>query len=129
MALTERDSLTEKIIGACYDVHTALGPGFVERIYVQALRVALRVRGLAHASERQFEVAWQGTVVGTFRVDLCVEDQVIVEVKAIAGIMPRVFEAQVISYLKASGLKTGLLVNFGGRSCQVRRLMRSSPSR
>lgn len=121
--MIKNDDLTEKIIGVCYRVHSELGPGFSEKIYHNALKIALKKEGLKFASERGFEVRFQKISVGQFRIDLLIEDRVIVEIKAIDGILPKVFEAQAISYLKASGLKTALLVNFGSRSCQVRRLM------
>jgi GxxExxY protein len=119
----DRDPLTEKIIAACYQVHSELGPGFVERIYRSALKAALKKSELNYEEEKEFSVSFQGEKVGKFRTDLVVEDKVIVEIKALEGRMPRVFESQVISYLKASGLNVGLLVNFGNRSCEVRRLM------
>ena len=120
---SNRDPLTEKIIAACYQVHNELGPGFVERIYLSALKAALKKLELNYQEEKEFAVLFQGEKIGKFRTDLVVEDRVIVELKALEGKMPRIFESQVISYLKASGLNVGLLVNFGNRSCEVRRLM------
>ena len=119
----DRDPLTERIIAACYQVHNELGPGFVERIYLSALKAALKKLELKYEQEKEFGVLFQGEKVGKFRADLVIEDKVIVELKALEGRMPKVFESQVISYLKASGLNVGLLVNFGNRSCEVRRLM------
>jgi GxxExxY protein len=122
---TDRDPLTGKIIAACYQVHNELGPGFVERVYLTALKIALKKLELNYQEEKEFWVSFQGENVGKFRADLVIEDKVIVELKAIEGRMPKVFESQVISYLKASGLNVGLLVNFGNRRCEVRRLMTS----
>ena len=119
----DRDPLTAKIIAACYQVHRALGPGFIERIYLNALKIALKKMGLEYEEEKEFSVSYNGEKVGKFRSDLVVENKVIVELKAIEGRMPKIFESQVISYLKASGYKVGLLINFGNRSCQIRRLM------
>lgn len=121
----DRDPLTAKIIAACYQVHNDLGPGFIERIYFNALKVALKKLGLAYQEEKEFEVSFDKEKIGKFRVDFVVENKVIVEIKSVEGRMPKIFESQVISYLKASGLKVGLLVNFGNRSCQIRRLMKS----
>ena len=70
-------------------------------------------------------VSFQGEKIGKFRTDLVIADKVIVELKALEGRMPKIFESQVISYLKASGLRVGLLVNFGNRRCEIRRLMTS----
>ncbi|MBM3119885.1 MAG: GxxExxY protein [Chloroflexi bacterium] len=118
-----RDPLTERIIAACYQVHNELGPGFVERIYLSALKVALKKLELKYEEEKEFEVSFQGEKIGKFRTDLVVENKVIVELKALEVRIPKIFESQVISYLKASGLSVGLLVNFGNRSCEIRRLM------
>jgi GxxExxY protein len=120
----DRDPLTGKIIEACYHVHNELGPGFVERIYVNALIIALKERNLQFVTEKEFTVQYEGKSVGKFRADLLIENKVIVELKAAEGKMPKIFESQIISYLKASDVKVGLLVNFGNRSCEVRRLMR-----
>jgi len=95
----------------------------VERIYLNALKIALEKLSLQFAAEKEFAVTYDERPAGKFRVDLFVENQVIVELKAVEGRMPKIFESQVISYLKASGIKVGLLVNFGNRSCEVRRLM------
>lgn len=119
----ERDPLTEKIISACYQVHSALGPGFAERIYSQALKITLEKLNFNLHKEKEYKILYDKEIVGKFRIDLVIENKVIVELKAIAGIVPKVFEAQVISYLKASGLKVGLLVNFGNKRCEIRRLM------
>jgi GxxExxY protein len=119
----ERDPLTGKIIEACYNIHTELGPGFVERIYMNALKIALEKRKLKFTAETEFVVRYAEQPIGKFRADLLVENKVIVELKAVEGKMPKIFESQIISYLKASDIKVGLLVNFGNRSCEVRRLM------
>jgi GxxExxY protein len=119
----DRDSLTGKIIKACYQVHSQLGPGLAERIYVNSLKFEFANLELQYVTEKEFVVKYQNHNVGKFRVDLLVEDKVIVEIKAVEGKMPKIFESQVISYLKASGLNVGLLINFGNRSCEVRRLM------
>ena len=120
---SNRDPLTAKIIKACYQVHSQLGPGLAERIYVNAIKIELTNLELQYVAEKEFTVKYQTLNVGKFRIDLLVEDKVIVEIKAVEGKMPKIFESQVISYLKASGLKVGLLINFGNRSCEVRRLM------
>lgn len=125
MEKKDRDPLTEKIIAACYDVHNKLGPGFIEKIYLKALKLALEKDGVDYAAEKEFQVSFDGEKVGKFRVDLVIEDKVIVELKSIEGSIPKIFESQVVSYLKSSGLKVGLLVNFGNRKCVIRRLMLS----
>ncbi len=121
--IRDKDPLTEKIIGCAYKVHSELGPGFNEGIYHNALKVAFDQDELKYQTEKSYNVSFQGKHVGKLRLDLIVEDKVVIEVKAITGNVPAVFELQVLSYLKASGYKVGLLMNFGNKSCQVRRLM------
>ena len=121
--IKDEDPLTEKIIGCAYKVHSELGPGFNEGIYHNALKIALEEDGLRLQAEKSFYVSFQGKHIGKLRLDLIIEDKVIIEVKAITGNIPTVFELQVLSYLKASGYKVGLLINFGNQSCQIRRLM------
>lgn len=118
----EHDSLTEKIIGCCFEVHSALGPGFVEKIYAKALQVQLANAGLALEIEKEFNVYFKDQFVGKFRCDLFVEGSVIVELKSVTGFLPKLFQNQLLSYLKASKVKTGLLINFGNSSCEVKRL-------
>ncbi|OGF51118.1 MAG: hypothetical protein A2044_03575 [Candidatus Firestonebacteria bacterium GWA2_43_8] len=117
------DVLTEKIIGCCFAVHNEMGPGFVEKIYHEALLKNMSVSGLEVEKEKVIDVKYEGAKVGNFKADLLVGKKVIVEIKAISGVLPAVFENQVISYLKASRLNVGLLVNFGNRSCQVKRFV------
>lgn len=117
------DKLTEKIIGCCYDIHRALGPGFTEKIYHRALIISLNKAGLQCDTEKQFDVLFEGEKVGKSIVDLVVDASVIVELKAITGKMPPVFRSQVLSYLRASGIKVGLLINFGNSSCEIKRLV------
>ena len=122
----QNDHLTEQIIGCCFKVHKELGPGFPERIYQSALEQALKESRISFASEKAFRVNFQDVQIGSFKVDLLVESRVVVEVKAVTGFLPKVFEAQVVAYLKAAELPVGLLVNFGNISCQVRRLVHRS---
>ena len=121
-----RDPLTEKIIGCCFEVHRALGPGFPERVYQRALINSLAASQMSAEGERRFKVIFQGEPVGTFQVDLVVAGRVIVEVKAVTGLLPQVFGHQVLAYLKAAELPVGLLVNFGNSSCQVKRFAGST---
>ncbi len=121
--MINRDPLTERIIACCYKVHNELGPGFKEKNYHNSLKFALDDEGLKYETEKRFNVFYLNNKVGDLIVDLLAEDKVIVEVKAVTGNIPDVFKYQVISYLKASKLKVGLLINFGNKSCQVIRLV------
>ena len=118
-----KDPLTEKIIACCFRVHNELGPGFAEKIYHKALMIAFEDDGLAYEAEKTFEVFFQNKKVGSFRQDLLVESKVIVEIKALTGNVPEVFKYQVLSYLKASGGHVGLLINFGNKSCHIKRFV------
>ncbi len=122
MANFEHDVLTEKIIGCCYAVHSSLGPGFNEKVYAKALQHQLTKEYLRFIAEKEFNVEFDGTLVGKFRCDLFVEGRVIVELKSVTGFIPKLFQNQLLSYLKASKVKTGLLINFGNPSCEVKRL-------
>lgn len=121
--MKNNDLLTERIIGCCFNVHRELGPGFNERIYHNALQLSLIRAGLEHQNEKEFNVFYQNKQVGNFRVDLVVENKVIVEIKSLSGNLPTIFASQLLSYLKASKLHVGLLVNFGNKSCQIKRLV------
>ena len=121
--IKNRDPLTERIIACAYKVHSELGPGFNEGIYHNALKIALEDQRLKYQTEKNLNVLFHGQDIGRLRLDLIIEDKVIVEIKALTGSIPTVFELQVLSYLKASGHKIGLLINFGNKSCQIRRLM------
>lgn len=119
---TSYDELTRKIIGCCFEVHNTLGPGFLEKIYVNALKIKLQQKGLKFEAEKEFIVEFENVIIGRFRCDLLVEGKVIVELKSVTGYQPKLFQNQLISYLRASKIKTGLLINFGNTSCEIKRL-------
>jgi GxxExxY protein len=121
--MEESHSITKRIIGCCFEVHKEIGPGFNEKIYHNALKLLFEQKGLRFETEKEFEVFYLNKKVGSFRTDLIVENQVIVEIKSLAGNIPIIFEHQLISYLKASRLHVGLLINFGNKSCQVKRVV------
>ncbi|MCK4328240.1 GxxExxY protein [candidate division WOR-3 bacterium] len=108
--MKDRDPLTERIIACCFKVHHELVSGFNEKIYHNALKLVLAQEGLSYQTEKEFRVLYQDKQVGKFRIDLVIEDEVIVEIKALTGNIPSVFGYQLLSYLKASKLHTGLLV-------------------
>jgi len=110
-----QDDLTYRIIGAAMAVHSALGPGFFEKVYENALCHEFVKRGIGYHQQKRFRVEYDGVDVGELIVDLLVEGRVIVELKA-AREPHSLTEAQVIGYLKAAGLKRGLVINFNVRS-------------
>jgi len=117
--------LTQKIIGCAYEVHRELGPGFLEKVYETALSHELRGAGLKCEVQTAIPVRYKGIPVGDYFADLLVEGVVIVELKAAQALDPT-HEAQLLHYLKATGVEVGLLLNFGRRSVQVKRMVRTN---
>jgi GxxExxY protein len=114
--------LTEAVIGAAFEVHGALGYGFLEAVYRNAMAVELRRRGLSAVVENRMEVRYKDEVVGTYVADLVVDDTVIVEFK-VAEEYRKADEAQLINELVATGKPVGLLINFGRRKVEFKRLV------
>lgn len=120
--LYKESELTRRIIGVALQVHREIGPGFQERIYHQSMIYALEEAGLLFESEKEFDIIFRNKLAGTFRADLVVEGRVIVELKSVCGEMLKLFSTQTISYLKASKLEVGLLINFGNVGLDIKRL-------
>jgi GxxExxY protein len=108
------DQLTEQIIAAAIEVHKTLGSGLLESIYEEALCIELGLTGMNFQRQLAVEVLYKGRAIKGQRLDLLVEKEVVVEVKSLRT-LPEVATAQLLSYLKATGLKRGLLLNFGGK--------------
>ncbi len=107
-----QDELTEKIIGAAIEVHRELGPGFLESIYEEALCYEFELQEIKYKRQAPADIIYKGKVIKGQKVDLLVENEVVVEIKSLSK-MPEVALAQTLSYLKATNLKRGLIVNFG----------------
>jgi len=105
------ESLTEKIIGAAIEVHKELGPGLLESIYEEALVCELELRGIPCKIQKEIITKYKGKSIAGQRLDLLVDSTVVVELKAVSK-LPEVAMAQVLSYMKSAGVKTGLLINF-----------------
>ena len=118
----EMQELTERIIGAAIAVHRELGPGFLESVYEAAMRVELGHRGIAAASQVTVPVTYRGVDVGLHRLDLLVEDEVVVELKAVRALEPVHF-ATLHSYLRAAGKRVGLILNFQAPTLLVKRAL------
>jgi GxxExxY protein len=115
--------LTYKIIGAAMEVHKTLGPGFLEAIYETALAYELKQLRLTFERQKALAVPYKGMIIGDYKPDFIVEDKIVVELKAQRA-LSTVDEAQLINYLKATGLRVGLLFNFGTKSLQpIRRIV------
>ena len=122
------EGLTRTVIGCGFEVINELGAGFLESVYERAMLVALSEAGLNAKSQVVVGVCFRGRQVGEFFADLLVEDKVIVELKCAASILP-IHEAQVINYLKATGINVGLILNFGNPKLQFRRYTPRHPHR
>ncbi len=116
--------ITANIIGCAMEVHKVLGNGFQEVIYQRALEIEMHARGLAFSREHEMKIYYKGVDIGTRRVDFFVKDKVMVEIKALTQ-LEDVHLAQAKNYLEAYGLAVGLLLNFGSRSLEFKRLMKS----
>ncbi|MEZ5032700.1 MAG: GxxExxY protein [Saprospiraceae bacterium] len=116
--------ITEKVIGAAFEVHSFLGNGFQEVIYQHALAWEMMQRDLSFAREIEQDIFYKDLIhpIGTRRADFVVEENVLVELKAIIH-LEDVHMAQVLNYLKAYKLRVGLLINFGSKSLQFKRLI------
>jgi len=121
MAL-ELGGLAEQIIGAAIQVHRTLGPGFLESIYEKALVIQLQKVGLRVESQVPIDISYHGEIVGQHRLDLLVEGQVILELKAIKNLEDAHF-ATVRSYLRAANLRHGLLLNFSKAKLEIKRVI------
>lgn len=107
------------------EVHRRLGPGFLESVYEEALAIELSLKKISYERQKQLPVIYRGKVIKDFICDFFIENQVIVELKAIKQ-LNEIEKIQVISYLKASEIELGLLINFGSRSLEYKRLIQST---
>jgi GxxExxY protein len=103
--------ITEKIISSAIEVHSTLGPGLLENIYEEALAYEFELRSIRYEKQKEIGLKYKDRDIGKHRIDFLVEDQVVVELKAV-GTMHKIYEAQLLTYLKAMGRKVGLLINF-----------------
>jgi GxxExxY protein len=119
------EETTRRIIGAAFEVHDQLGYGFLERVYQRALQVELLRRGATAEMEKKIQVQYKGVVVGDYDADLIVDGRVAIEIK-VAPHVPQYDkrdEAQLLNELKATGIKVGILINFGRAKVEYKRLV------
>ena len=114
--------ITRKIIGCSMEVHRILGNGFQEVVYQRALSIEMNLQNMHHLREKEMPLQYKGYDVGTRRVDFLVEEKVSVEIKALIK-LEDVHLAQAINYLEAYNLEIGLLINFGAKSLEFKRLI------
>jgi GxxExxY protein len=113
--------MTEKVIGCAYKVANTLGNGFLERVYENSLAIELRKKGFKAIQQQKIEVVYEGEPVGYFEADIVVDDILIIEVKALRN-LDEAHKAQCLNYLKATGLRLCLLMNFGTPRIEVKRV-------
>lgn len=118
----EHKDITEQIIGASFEVFRELGYGFLEKVYQRAMKVELELRGLKAEIEKDIQVQYKGQVVGDYRADILVNHCVLVELK-VAPVLDSRDQAQLLNELKATGIKVGLLINFGKHKAEFKRLI------
>ncbi len=118
----ELEELSDQVIGACISVHKDKGPGFLESIYENCLKIEFRKRGIKAEFQKVVEVYYDNEWVGTHKLDILVNNELVVELKAIKA-LEDVHFAQVRSYLRASKIKHGLLINFATQPLTVKRVI------
>jgi GxxExxY protein len=118
----DTDKLTEIIIGCAMKVSNTLGVGFLEKVYENALAVELRKAGLVAEQQKKILVTYDGVIVGDYSADILVNGQVILELKA-AKVIDEIHMAQLLNYLKATGLRVGLILNFGTPRLGIKRMV------
>lgn len=106
--------LSEKIIGCAIEVHKNLGPGLLESVYEKALAIELEIEGLKFEQQKSLSISYKGKSIGDFKVDILVEENIVLELKSVERHDP-VFEEQLLSYLKLGNYKLGLLINFNNK--------------
>jgi GxxExxY protein len=122
MSVFLHGEVTEQVLGAAFEVWKELGYGYLEKVYENALMVELRLRGIAAEQQYGIDVYYKGVLVGQYAADVFTERKVIVELKAEKEYNSK-HEAQLLNYLKGTGIRVGLLLNFGGKRCEFKRLV------
>ncbi len=112
--VTEINAVTQRIIGCAIEVHRVLGPGLLETMYEAAMCIEFDDAGVTYDRQTRLPAYYKGRLLGEYRVDLVVENLVLVEIKAIDRFNP-IFEAQLLTYLRLTGKRIGLLINFNSR--------------
>jgi len=120
--ILEHEELTGNIIAAAIEVHRRLGPGFIESVYENALVIELKKRGLRVDQQKEIVITYDGFEIGKHRLDLLVENTIVVELKAVRN-LEDIYFAIVKSYLRATGKEHGLLLNFSKTTLEVKRVI------
>ena len=113
--------LSYQVMQAVFEVHNHLGPGFTEDIYENALALELEIKGIPFERQTQIQVHYKDRFVGNYRLDMVIDSKIILELKAVTQVND-VFKAQLLSYLSATGMQLGILINFGTKRVQFERI-------
>ena len=114
--------LSYKLVGAAMEVHKVLGPGFLEKTYQRAYETELKIQKISFIAQKKIKVIYKDVDLGFQILDLVINNAIIIELKAVSEILP-IHQAQLISYLKATDYKLGILINFGSKSLEYKRLV------
>ncbi|PIS19619.1 MAG: GxxExxY protein [Zetaproteobacteria bacterium CG_4_10_14_0_2_um_filter_55_20] len=114
--------LSFQVMSAVYEVHKVLGPGFLEKVYENALVKEFDIRDIPAETQKEISVSYKGVNVGSYYADMLIDGKIIIELKAVDKIS-RLHEAQLLNYLKATGIKLGYLINMGNKSVEYKRLV------
>lgn len=116
------EELSLQLMSAVFEVHNLLGPGFLEKVYENALLKEFNIRSIAVEAQKEIAVSYKGSNVGCYCADILVDGRIIVELKAVERLSP-LHEAQLLNYLKATEVKLGYLINMGSKSVEYKRLI------
>lgn len=116
------EDFTYKVRGVLYKVYNELGPGYLEKIYQRAVLEELNSQKIPHEIERKVQIKYQNKIIGWNKLDLVVFEKILVELKAVNS-LEKFHQSQVLAYLKSSGLRLGLLVNFGSEKLEIKRIV------
>jgi GxxExxY protein len=122
VGLVGEKDISRSVIGAALRVSNSLGVGFLEKVYENALAIELRFSGHEVEQQRAIDVRYRGEVVGLYQADLLVDGCLVVELKVAEALLP-IHKAQCLNYLRATGLETGLVINFGRPHLEIRRIL------
>jgi GxxExxY protein len=122
VGLKGSSDVSRSVIGAAFRVANSLGVGFLEKVYENALAIELRLSGHGVEQQRAIDVRYRGEIVGVYQADLLVDECLVIELK-VAESLSRVHKAQCLNYLRATGLHTGLVINFGRPRLEIHRIL------
>ncbi|MCF7821238.1 MAG: GxxExxY protein [Mariprofundaceae bacterium] len=114
--------LSYKVMSAVFEVHNVLGPGFLEKVYENALVKEFSIMGIPVETQKEISVSYKGEHVGSYYADMLLDGKIIIELKSVDQ-LTRLHEAQLLNYLKATGIKLGYLINMGGKRVEHKRLV------